>query len=396
MNQQEFFNRYRYDLRKDKLGGGSFGSVYKAYDHVLDRNVAIKVSEVKYIGDKEFSLNEEFKAISKISHHPNIAFYEEVYTFESPQGIFDYAIMQLYKDGNLSEFIKTNPHIDFDKRSEIVLQIMNGVEHLHQNGLVHRDLKPGNIMIVVRENGDVVPKITDFGLSKHTDNNASRFQSSFAGGTIQYSSPEQIRGEEYKRNTDWWSFGVIAYEVFTGERLYNVSGISSASIEWQNQVSEQILKADIKPKLLNIPNQKWQQVVAACLEKEKSKRVQSATEIKLILNENPPTIIQTQEEPKPQTARQTVVTPKPPTNTTDENATVFKPIPTATNKSAKKSRKNSTYTLAGLVAVFFLVLSGIGFYYFFIKKEQPIETISLFQENNLYGFKKGDKTLIQP
>jgi serine/threonine protein kinase len=391
MTSVEFFNRYRYDLRKDKLGGGSFGTVYKAYDHVLDRYVAIKVSEVKNIGGKEFSLNDEFKAIANIRHHANIAFYEDVFTFESPQGIFDYAIMQFYKDGNLSEFMQANPQLDFAKRSEIILQIMNGLEHLHQNGLVHRDLKPGNIMVVARQNGEIVPKITDFGLSKTIDNQASRFQSSFAGGTIQYSSPEQIKGEEYKRNTDWWSFGVIAYEIFTGAKLFDVIGVSSVSIEWQNQVSEQILKADFTEKLNEISDENWRAVLSACLEKDKAKRVQSATEIKLLLDQSHQPEQATQVAGSLKTDIHTVVK-----NTVKDNPTKVQATRVMSSKSKPVSKSNkSSYMFASIGALLFFIASGFVFYYFFIKKETPSDTISLYEENNLYGYKKGDEVLIK-
>ena len=215
MTQEEFRKRYDFNIKTDNIGGGSFGTVYKAYDNVLDREVAIKVSEVKNVGDKEFSLLEEYKAIENLSEHQNIANYEKVYRFDSFPATYDYGIMQYYSLGNLSHYLKNN-EVSIEKRESITKGILEGIAFLHQHKVVHRDLKPSNILVVDRR-GQIIPKITDFGLSKQaeSDGKASRFTNSFAGGTLQYSSPEQLKGLPLKLNTDLWSFGAIAYEIFT-------------------------------------------------------------------------------------------------------------------------------------------------------------------------------------
>ena len=155
MTQQEFFDRYSFSVRTDKIGGGSFGTVYKAYDNTRDREVAIKVSEVREMGGKEFSLRDELKAIGKLPVHANIAHYEDVFTFESPQGVFDYAVMQYYKEGNLNSFLENHPELSFTEREGICMAILDGIAHLHMHKVVHRDLKPGNILVVKRKNGTI-------------------------------------------------------------------------------------------------------------------------------------------------------------------------------------------------------------------------------------------------
>ena len=275
MTQQEFTERYQFSIQKDNIGGGSFGTVYKAYDNILDREVAIKISEVKFVGDKEFSLLEEYKAIENIPANKFIANYEEVFRFESFNGIYDYGLMQYYALGNLSSYLKNN-EVSLEKRESITKGILEGIAFLHKYKVVHRDLKPSNILVVDRR-GEIIPKITDFGLSKQAeaDGKASRFTNSFAGGTLQYSSPEQLKGLPLKLNTDLWSFGAIAYEILTGKTLFEAQSQSTASAEWQNEITQKILHADVSKELEILPLN-WRKVVSACLEKDVNNRVQNS------------------------------------------------------------------------------------------------------------------------
>jgi len=283
MIQQEFFSRYSYDIRTDKIGGGAFGTVYMAEDNVLHRKVAIKVSEVKSIGNKEFSLKDEFEAIKDLPKHPNIANYEELHTFESPQGLFDYAVMQYYEDGNLSDAIKNG--LSENQKEQIAIDLLQGIMHLHKHNVVHRDLKPGNILIVKRGE-KIIPVITDFGLSKQIwQEGESRFSNSFGGGTLKYSSPEQLRGEELRMNTDLWSYGVIVYQVFTATDLFSIDSNSSGSAEAEKKIFEQIVELDITEAIENLPNE-WQVVIKQCLVRDSNKRVRSAIELSNSLHTN--------------------------------------------------------------------------------------------------------------
>ncbi|PJB13419.1 MAG: hypothetical protein CO119_01380 [Flavobacteriales bacterium CG_4_9_14_3_um_filter_40_17] len=394
MKQEEFLKRYEFNIRTDKVGGGSFGTVYKAYDTVLDRNVAIKISEVKRLGNKEFSLREEFEAISNLPPHVNIAHYEKVFTFESFQGVFDYALMQYYQEGNLTEFIRNHPNLNFEQREDIALQLLNGIAHLHKHKVVHRDLKPGNILVVIRKNGQIVPKITDFGLSKQAeDGQGSRFQNSFAGGTIQYSSPEQIKGEPLKLNTDLWSFGVIAYEIFTSLKLFNVNGISSASIEWQNQITQHILKENIEEKIKVLPKN-WQVTLLLCLQRDLSNRVQNTDEILKSLGKESATVVQEPATRVTPTYEATQVrqvdTESAPTQVSSPKAITKK-----TNPSKNHAFKYVTFGLLGVAAV------AAGIIFFPLDKiENPDESANespvLYFEKDLMGYKKGDSIVIKP
>ena len=282
MTHQDFFNRYQFNIRTDKIGGGSFGTVYKAYDDTLDKTVAIKVSEVKIMGGKEFSLKDEFAAIRNLPPHKNIANYESLYTFEMHNGVFDYALMQFYPDGNLSDLIKQN--LSFEQKEAVVLGVLNGINHLHHHKIVHRDLKPSNILISKNKN-HFTPKITDFGLSKKVNpNDQSRFSNSFGGGTLQYSSPEQLDGKVLRFNTDLWALGVILYEIFTQKKLFELDSNTTNSAKKEKDIYDQIVLSNFYPKLSELPD-KWKQLALRCLERNPDKRIKSFAEIKNIIPE---------------------------------------------------------------------------------------------------------------
>lgn len=289
MTQQEFFTRYSYSPKTDKLGGGSFGKVYKAYDTTIDKYVAIKVAEQLETAGKTFSLLDEFKALESLPDHVNIAKYEQLYTFESPQGVFDYAIMQYYADGNLSQLIY-GQKLTAEQKENLALQLLNGIGFLHQHKVVHRDMKPSNILIhnrILGGNKEFIPKITDFGLSKKAKTDkGTHFTNSIAAGTYAYSSPEQLKGEELRFNTDLWAYGAIVYELFTGKTMFNIEKTSTGSSALEvREILDNILKSDISTKIAELPP-KWQPAITACLGRDAPKRVKTAQEILDILNGN--------------------------------------------------------------------------------------------------------------
>ena len=281
MTQQDFFNRYTYNIRTDKIGGGGFGTVYKAYDNTLHREVAIKVSEVKTAANgKTFSLKDEFDALEHLPKHPNIANYEQFYRFESPQGVFDYAVMQYYPDGNLANMIEKG--LSFSQKEEIAQQLLEGIDFLHHHNVVHRDLKPGNILIV-SHGGNIIPLITDFGLSKTANiGGEGEFSNSFGGGTPRYSSPEQLRGKPLKMNTDLWSYGAIVYELFTEKQLFEAGTGAANSAEADHEIYNKIVNGVISEHYTYLPMQ-WKQVVERCIVVNPQQRVQNVKELRKII-----------------------------------------------------------------------------------------------------------------
>ena len=281
MTQEEFFKRYTFSTSRDRIGGGGFGTVYKAYDNVLHRDVAIKVSEVKTTADgrKTFSLKDEFEALSHVPKHPNIANYEEFYSYEMPNGIFDYAVMQYYPDGNLSHAIKEG--LTAEQKEDIATQLLEGIDFLHQHKVVHRDLKPGNILIV--RNGDkIIPLITDFGLSKAADaGDRSVFSNSFGAGTPRYSSPEQLQGQPLRLNTDLWSYGAILYELFTSEQLFSAGSGAANTAQADMEIYNKIVSGNVGG-LGKMP-ETWRRVAERCLVVDPTKRAKDAAELFAII-----------------------------------------------------------------------------------------------------------------
>ena len=263
MTQEEFHKRYEYKPATDCLGEGGFGKVFKAYDTHLDKWVAIKMAEVKP-GLEQVRLKHEVDLVNKLPTHPNIARYEECFTFSSFTGEYDFAVLQYYESGNLQQLLETTQLTEQQKDS-ILRQILAGIHFLHSQGIIHRDLKPQNILIVKR-NGKYIPKITDFGISKKLDiNKSSVFTNSLSGvGTLAYASPEQLTGNTIHKNTDLWSFGVIACWMFTGKLPFNSGNQSATSEAGRIELFKQITSGDISSVIQQLPSA-WHSLVKQCI-----------------------------------------------------------------------------------------------------------------------------------
>ena len=278
MTYQEFQKRYQYHPVNDRIGKGGFGVVFKAYDTYLDRYVALKMSEVADENDSTRLAN-EVKLAAKLPVHPNIAHYEECYTFATPLGTYDFGVLQFYNDGSLDDLIKKNV-LTTDEKISILKQILNGIGFLHSNRIVHRDLKPRNILIA-RRGEKYIPKITDFGISKEFDAaNSAAFGNSMVGaGTLAYSSPEQLSERSMHRNTDLWSYGVIAYQLFTGELPFTTGSYSVTSSDGRMELFRQV-NSGILPEAVNTIPEPWQGAIRRLLVVDPMVRFRGCTAVK--------------------------------------------------------------------------------------------------------------------
>lgn len=203
----------------DKIGAGGMGEVYRAHDEQLDRDIALKVLPVGMLADEDFRkrFRKEALALAKLNH-PNI---ETVFEFSSQDGL-DFLAMELIPGHTLSEMLKAGPLPE----REIVrlgIQFAEGLATAHGQGVIHRDLKPGNLMVTPEGRF----KILDFGLARlvHTAVDPDMTQSitqetGTLSGTVPYMAPEQLRGEPVDARADLYAAGAVLYEMATGQRPF--------------------------------------------------------------------------------------------------------------------------------------------------------------------------------
>ena len=269
MTEREFIERYTFDASSDLLGEGGFGRVYRAYDNYEHEYVALKMQDVnpQY---PELRLRNEYEKVQRFTH-PYIARYKACYTLNSFKGETDVAVMKYYEAGSLDKLM-TKGALSFEQRCSMLEHILEGIDFLHNNGIIHRDLKPQNILIVEHD-GKYAPLITDFGISKQLDKGqSSAVSNSILGGTRNYASPEQLKESKIKKNTDLWSFGIIAYEMFAEALPFNCGTFSPTSEEGRSEYLRQV-KSGILPDALNGVPEPWQTLIRACLVVDNEKRV---------------------------------------------------------------------------------------------------------------------------
>ena len=280
MTEQEFLKRYTYNPATDSLGHGGFGDVFRAYDNYLDRYVAIKVAQVRG-GIEMLRLRNEVEKASKLLH-PNVAHYEECHTMLYPTGEFDFAVMQYYEDGSLDKLFGSDA-LTREASYDILTQILEGLAYLHSEGIIHRDLKPQNVLIARR--GDrYIPKITDFGISKQLDEGqSSAVSNSVLGGTRAYASPEQLKERTIRKNTDLWSFGVIAYQMLVGALPFDCGSYSPTSEEGRQEQFRQMMSGILPDAVASIP-EPWQRLIRECLTVDNERRIAHAEDCLAIIS----------------------------------------------------------------------------------------------------------------
>ena len=197
----------RYEI-VEKIGGGGMALVYKAKCKLLNRYVAIKILRSEFINDEEFinKFRRESQAAASLSH-PNIV---NIYDVGVEDNIY-YIVMEYIKGNTLKQLIREKGKLDANEALDIAIKIADALHHAHENHIVHRDIKPHNILVT--EDGRV--KVTDFGIARAATTSTVTNTSNVIG-SVHYFSPEQARGGYTDENSDIYSLGVVMYEMVTG------------------------------------------------------------------------------------------------------------------------------------------------------------------------------------
>ena len=260
----------RYEIQ-DIIGVGGMAVVYKAYDSIDDRTVAIKVLKEEFLAKEEFRrrFKNESKAIAILSH-PNIV---KVYDVSFGDRL-QYIVMEHVEGITLKEYIEQCEVVNWNEALFFSIQILRAIQHAHDKGIVHRDIKPQNIMLL--DNGLI--KVTDFGIARFS-RGETRTLTEKAIGSVHYISPEQAKGQLTDEKADIYSIGVMLYEMLTGQLPFDAD--NAVSVALMQLQEEAVPLRSINP---DIPIG-FEQITLKAMQKNTRDRYQTASEMLLDLEE---------------------------------------------------------------------------------------------------------------
>jgi serine/threonine-protein kinase len=255
----------RYELI-EIIGEGGMSTVYKARDRVLDRIVAVKILKDEFSRDKNFVEKFKTEALSaaRISH-PNIV---NIYDVGQEKDTY-YIVMELVDGKTLKDLIRSQAPLSIEKAVDIAIMVCDGVHHAHEKGIIHRDIKPHNILIT--EHGMV--KVADFGIARAVSSGTITYGNNIVG-SVHYFSPEQARGEDINRTTDIYSIGCVLYEMLTGKLPFNADSPITIALRHIHDVppSPRTINNEIPPALEGI--------IYKAMEKAPANRFSTALEMR--------------------------------------------------------------------------------------------------------------------
>lgn len=254
----------RYEI-KELIGIGGMADVYKAYDITDEKDVAVKILKDEYLANEDFKrrFRNESKAIAMLSH-PNIVKIFDVSFGDRIQFI----VMEHINGITLKEYIEQQNIVQWKEAVHFTVQILRALQHAHDNGIVHRDIKPQNVMLL--QDGTV--KVMDFGIARFARDNG-RTISEKAIGSVHYISPEQAKGDVTDEKTDIYSVGVLMFEMLTGKLPFD--GDSPVSVAIKQMQTEPEKPREVNPE---IP-EGLEEIIVRAMKKDPDLRYQTAAEM---------------------------------------------------------------------------------------------------------------------
>jgi serine/threonine protein kinase len=249
----------------EELGRGGMGRVYRVLDKKLGEEVALKLIKPEVASDEKTiqRFRNELRTARKIGH-PNVT---RMYDLGEDQGTH-YITMEYVRGEDLKSFIRRSGRLTVDKAITIAAQVAEGLAEAHRQGVVHRDLKPQNVMI----DRDGNARIMDFGIARSLSGKGITGAGTFIG-TPEYMSPEQVEGKDIDQRSDIYSLGIVLYEMLTGRRPFEGDTALDVAVKQKSETPPD-------PRLLNPQiSDELDRVILKCLEKRKESRYQSAMEI---------------------------------------------------------------------------------------------------------------------
>ena len=266
MEQRVLGGRY---LLKDKVGTGGMATVFRAQDQVLDRTVAVKIMLPQYAGDATFAAR--FKQEAQAAAGLSSPYIVSVYDW-GKDGDTYYIVMEYLRGTDLKSGIKSHGALDPKKVAQIGSQISSALSVAHKHEIIHRDIKPQNIMVL--PDGNI--KVMDFGIARAKNSHLT--QDNNVLGTAHYVSPEQTRGQDLGPTSDIYSLGVVMYECATGRVPFDGDDAISVALKQVNELP-------VPPSQINSGvDADLERIILKCMEKDPANRFQTADELRQVLN----------------------------------------------------------------------------------------------------------------
>lgn len=330
----------------ERLGDGGMATVYRAIDTRLGRNVAIKVLHAQYAHDEPFlqRFQQEAEFAASLGSHPNIVAIYDV----GQDDVYHYIVMELIEGRNLKESIQERAPFSVPEAFAIAQQVASALDFAHKRGLIHRDVKPQNIMVTA----DGVAKVTDFGIAR-TASASQLTRTGMVIGTVHYFSPEQAQGKPAGPPSDIYSLGVILYEMLTGHLPFDAE--TPIGVAMQHLHSPPPSPWDYQP---NLPAQAVSTLLRA-LEKDPERRYRDAAEFASALS-TPPSA-----QPSGTTTLSPITEPETyRTNVYQSTGPVPRPVarshvvPAAPDTKAEASQQRLRWIAIGLAALIAAIVAG--------------------------------------